>query len=189
MKGRIVKGNIVNGGSYTYEACESCSLGQKTCTTCGGDGLTSGGKSYCTSCNKLGYMDPTGHMAYCATGISIDKKCTSCGKSTLHGRDLYLCDYCSFSVFLFNCSNCGQYSTEVNNIGFHSACGSCGGNGYMILSVKCNKCNGTGWISCTTCGGDGKINVWHNCESHDISNFHYYCTSSPNHGNKVNQYH
>ena len=65
-------------------------------------------------------------------------------------------------------------------------------NVYSALNGKhsCPSCNGSGTIKCITCNGDGYLLEAYSC-SHGNSggSSHYYCSSSSNHGNIIEQYH
>ena len=59
-------------------------------------------------------------------------------------------------------------------IGYIRVCGTCGGNGN---------------VNCLICNGDGIVEKEGPCSAHSVTWQHYYCTSSSQHGNNVNEYH
>ena len=69
-------------------------------------------------------------------------------------------------------------------------CSQCNGKGSYERFVSCNDCSGLGKIDCNNCEGRGYLLYPYSC-THGRSggSSHYYCSSSSNHGNIVNQYH
>lgn len=115
----------------------------------------------------------------------LDVRCKTCSSITGSGFAII----CAIN----DCTNCGGAYVEFGNMAYnsyHGICSDCNGKGYKLDKTNCTICNGKGTVNCTNCDGRGYLLDPYSC-AHGRSggSSHYYCSTSSNHGNIVNQYH
>ena len=139
-----------------------CSGRTNSCTPkyCSG-GYTSSGTRSCSKCGGTGKMACTGTTDW-GFGPTKTSTCPKCGQYTFTAGTGYFCDTCGAFKDTGGCSNCG-YVTPAG--------------------LTHNK------ISCTTCGGDGRVSysTRHDC-SHGYYSSHYYCQHSNNRSSSTHYY-
>ena len=122
---------------------------------------------------------------YCSGGrsTSYQASCSSCGGS---GSKACTGSMQLVSTSTSTCSTCGQTltttSSSCNKCGAGSGSSSCGCGAKSFLHPHAE-------ISCTSCGGDGKVTrySYSNC-SHGSRNSHYYCQHSNNRSSTTHYY-
>ena len=139
-----------------------CSGRTNSCTPkyCSG-GYTSSGTRSCSKCGGTGKMACTGTTDW-GFGPTKTLRCPKCGENTFTAGTGYFCDTCGAFKDTGGCSNCG-YVTPAG--------------------LTHNK------ISCTTCGGDGRVSysTRYDC-THGYYSSHYYCQHSNNRSSTTHYY-
>ena len=139
-----------------------CSGRTNVCTPkyCSG-GYTNSGTRSCSKCSGTGKMACTGTTDW-GFGPTKTLRCPKCGENTFTAGTGYFCDTCGAFKDTGGCSNCG-YVTPAG--------------------LTHNK------ISCTTCGGDGRVSysTRYDC-THGYYSSHYYCQHSNNRSSTTHYY-